>query len=265
MENLILQVINILIQTAINAYFTIILVQGIDRKKLTRKEILIHTTIIFIGIALGTYCKGYYNVLSILICTLSLITTLLFVLKEKLLKTFFILLLNFALLSTTETIGVYTAMSIFKVNMYTLLASYQATLFIIIIQAILAFTIIEFTHLIFKKKVSIKETFKNITAKQIKIFIIAITIYVIPQLVIFIIQHYSYPVIFLVINSIQFICISIFLVIYIKKDIEHEKAQSDLFTSELHNKTMVGMVDGVRTLKHDYNNIMQALNRICFY
>jgi two-component system sensor histidine kinase AgrC len=39
-----------------------------------------------------------------------------------------------------------------------------------------------------------------------------------------------------------------------------DKSLSDLFTSELHNKTMVGMVDGVRTLKHDYNNIMQALN-----
>ena len=30
--------------------------------------------------------------------------------------------------------------------------------------------------------------------------------------------------------------------------------------ANLHNKTMTGMVDGVKKLKHDYNNIMQALN-----
>lgn len=41
---------------------------------------------------------------------------------------------------------------------------------------------------------------------------------------------------------------------------EKEKAKSDLMTITLHNKTMTGMVDGVRKLKHDYNNIMQALN-----
>ena len=42
--------------------------------------------------------------------------------------------------------------------------------------------------------------------------------------------------------------------------VEYEKTQSELFTTELHNKTLVGLVDGVRTLKHDQNNIIQSLN-----
>ena len=48
--------------------------------------------------------------------------------------------------------------------------------------------------------------------------------------------------------------------IFFKRTLERDKAQSDLFISETHNKTMIGMVDGVKTLKHDYNNIMQALS-----
>lgn len=68
------------------------------------------------------------------------------------------------------------------------------------------------------------------------------------------------PLISIALSLLQFILICIFLFVYLKKSVEHEKTQSDLFTSELHNKTLVGMVDGVRTLKHDYNNIMQALN-----
>ena len=53
-------------------------------------------------------------------------------------------------------------------------------------------------------------------------------------------------------------CIVIFN--YLNKALEKNKIESDLITTKLHNDTMSGMIDGVKTLKHDYNNIIQALN-----
>ena len=79
-------------------------------------------------------------------------------------------------------------------------------------------------------------------------------------MLIFITNSYTYPISLLIINSIQFILICIIAFVFIKNRVEHEKTQSELFTTELHNKTLVGLVDGVRTLKHDQNNIIQSLN-----
>ena len=91
-------------------------------------------------------------------------------------------------------------------------------------------------------------------------YIILFLICVVPQLILFYFYKYDYPISILIINSLQLVLICAVLLSYFKITAEKEKAESDLEISELHNKTMVNMVDGVRTLKHDYNNIMQALN-----
>ena len=44
------------------------------------------------------------------------------------------------------------------------------------------------------------------------------------------------------------------------KTLEKNKAEVELVTAKLHNETMSGMVDGLRTLKHDFNNIIQSLS-----
>lgn len=154
-------------------------------------------------------------------------------------------------------------MIIFGVNFNVIGESQPMLLLSIIFQSIIIFILTKLVIDLLEKKSTLKELFNNITTKQIGIFLASLSIYVLPQLVLLNMKDYSYPLSFLIVNSLQFVGITLFLFIYLKRDVELEKTQNDLLTSELHNKTMVGMVDGVRTLKHDYNNIMQALNRIC--
>ena len=115
-------------------------------------------------------------------------------------------------------------------------------------------------RLIVKKKLNFKEIFSWYNKKQLIIIISLILICLFPQFVVFVLNEYNYPTYFLILNSIQIIIICIVIFSSFKNAMEKEKAKSDLTTITLHNKTMTGMVDGVRKLKHDYNNIMQALN-----
>lgn len=163
----------------------------------------------------------------------------------------------------TELVAVFIVMLIFNMEYVNIKMKPEITLLGLIFQSIIIYILTKVIIELLNKKTNIKDLFRNITFKQICILTISLSVYILPQIIILSVTDYSYPTSFLVINSIQFIGITLFLFIYLKRDIELEKTQNDLLTSELHNKTMVGMVDGVRTLKHDYNNIMQALNRIC--
>ena len=100
-----------------------------------------------------------------------------------------------------------------------------------------------------------KNTFKDALK-----FTLILLICIIPQLILFGVYKFNYPISILIVNTIQIILVCIIIFNYLNTIMKKEKAESDLEISELHNKTMIGMVDGVRTLKHDYNNIMQALN-----
>ena len=84
--------------------------------------------------------------------------------------------------------------------------------------------------------------------------------YILPQIMLFTFNSYSYPLPLLMITCIQTILVSILIFYYFKSIINKEKVETELVTTELHNKTLIGIVDGVRTLKHDYGNIIQALN-----
>ncbi len=124
---------------------------------------------------------------------------------------------------------------------------------------LLALIIIEIIKCLHKKN-SNRINFKIFNGKQLGIFLTLIILCIFPQFIIFILNEYDYPQHFLLLNSIQVIIVCIVIFTSFKNSIEKEKAQNDLVTMTLHNKTMTGMVDGVRKLKHDYNNIMQALN-----
>lgn len=262
MENIILQFFNVIIQIFINSYLMLNVAKGITSTKFTKTQIALHTVFVIVAVILGVFLKVYYPPLNVVTSTLIIFISLLFILKTNLLTSFFLILLTFTLASITELISIYIILFIFKINMQSLLNSPIMCLLVIILQTIFIYSLIKLFIFYLKRRKNdiITTSLKQISKKQLNIFIIGIIIYIIPQMLLFIINKYSYPIIFLIINSIQFILTSIFLLIYLKKDIEHEKTQSDLITSELHNKTMVGMVDGVRTLKHDYNNIMQSLN-----
>lgn len=125
---------------------------------------------------------------------------------------------------------------------------------------ILIFGLLQLIKLIKIKKIDIKYIFLIFNKKQLIIIILLLFLCICPQFIIFMFYQYNYPAYFLLLNSIQMIIVCIVIFTSFKNSMEKEKAKNDLITMTLHNKTMTGMVDGVRKLKHDYNNIMQALN-----
>ena len=106
----------------------------------------------------------------------------------------------------------------------------------------------------------IKNIFLLYNRKQIIIVTLLLFICICPQFLIFMFNQYNYPTYYILINCVQMIIVTIVLFSSFKNSMEKEKAENDLIAANLHNKTMAGMVDGVKKLKHDYNNIMQALN-----
>lgn len=122
------------------------------------------------------------------------------------------------------------------------------------------FILLQLLKLVKKQTLNFKNIFQHYNKSQLIIIILLLAICICPQFIIFMFNKYDYSSYFLLLNSIQMIIVCIVIFSSFKNSMEKEKAQNDLVTMTLHNKTMTGMVDGVRKLKHDYNNIMQALN-----
>lgn len=160
----------------------------------------------------------------------------------------------------SEIIAFFTCIKLINVSSEELLNSKTLRFLVLLLQMLIVFIIVKFVKILVNKKSSIKNIFITYNKRQLIIIIYLIIICMFPQFIIFVINEYNYPAYFLILNSIQMIIVCILIFSSFKNSMEKEKAQNDLVTMTLHNKTMTGMVDGVRKLKHDYNNIMQALN-----
>lgn len=120
-------------------------------------------------------------------------------------------------------------------------------------------TILIFNRILVNKQ-KIKDFFNLLSVKNYKIIVYLLIFTIVPQATLIPFNLYNYNVTFLILNFIQLLGISIFLFWYISNFLEKEKIQEQVRTLEMDNKTLGGMVDGVRTIKHDFNNIFQAIN-----
>ncbi|MEG2235858.1 MAG: GHKL domain-containing protein, partial [Clostridia bacterium] len=118
--------------------------------------------------------------------------------------------------------------------------------------------------LILKKITGRKSNLQNfklmLTKNHIKSFLLIILLAILPQIILIIMNNYNYAPIFLALNFMQLLGISLFVFWYILNFLEKENLKIQNQTLEMDNKTLGGMVDGVRTIKHDFNNIFQAIN-----
>lgn len=181
-------------------------------------------------------------------------------LKVNISKSLLVTILMIVFSAITELVTMSLSRIIFQKSVEEILNSGLLTNLSLLIQCIITLSLTKLILIFINKRNILVDNIKKITYKQILLYASLLAIYIFPQMILMISNYYAYSNTFLIVNTIQFILIVIFLSIYIKKSMEHDKVQMDLYTSELHNKTLVGMVDGVRTLKHDYNNIIQALN-----
>jgi two-component system sensor histidine kinase AgrC len=260
MEILIVNIFSIIVQTIATCYLVLFIIPTIVEIDYNKKQMILFSAMIFISLSCVTFFKNILPGSNTLLITIIEFLLLTLILKFKPLKAMLITILILSIFAITEIISVYLTMFIFHTDMENVLSSWSKLLYTSILQfASIALTL-NLQLIITKKKSVNLKLFNNITNKQILILISLIIVYVFPQMLIFMMNSYSYPISILVINSIQFVLIFIIAFKFVKNNLEYEKSQSELYISELHNKTLVSMVDGVRTLKHDYSNIIQALN-----
>lgn len=256
----IIPILNILIQTIVNSFLTITISKKISKLTFSKKQIILHTIITAFSLSISTALSSILLGANTLLMILLIFLSIKFVLKVKSLKAFFIVILMVAFMFTTELLTAVLFSLITQKDPKSLLDLPVLKFLVVVIQNVFISILLLIYNIFVLKTKKLDKILEYLSSKQIKIFIMAVIIYILPQLVMILLTKYSYPIYFLFINVVQFILTGAFLLIYLKKDIEHDKAQSDLLISEMHNKTLGEMVDGIRSLKHDYNNIIQTLN-----
>jgi two-component system sensor histidine kinase AgrC len=259
MLDVFLYVVTILLQVVMTWYFFITISEAIVNEKYSMSKKAIIFAAIIPVVIITFYLKKFFPI-NTLIAVFAYIFYGIYILKIKLSGAIITSISLPILTAILEVICVYIFMIIFNITSQQILESKVYYAALIITHSFLIILFAYLLKMLIYKKTAIKNFFTDISTKEIKSFLIIMMFCVLPQIFMFAFNKYDYSLSFLIINSIQMIVISIFTVIFVRRFSENEKIQRELTLSELHNKTMVNMVDGIRILKHDYNNIMQALN-----
>ena len=260
MKEIILQLFSVVIQTTLSSYLIILIGQALQKTKYTKKQKILTVLIIFISTLIGSRLKGYIPFLNTILCYTIIFIDLVLILKLPAINSLFIIVVDFTLLTVTEFISAYTFMFLLHLSALDIRDNIYYCTLLLCFQCILGVIIIKLSENLLSKVKDINELIEKFDKKHIITILIFLSICILPQVILFIINKYNYSVLFICVNTLQITLACVIIFVLLKKTLEAEKAKSDLNISEIHNKTMVGVVDGVRTLKHDYNNIIQALN-----
>lgn len=261
MENIIIQILSILIQSTFAFYFCISVCNcfkdNISKTKYKGTFIFILLSVIISSVL---NLKQYNALLNTIFLATLLVFILKFYIKIPLLKSIITIVSYYILMTITEIISFYILHITLNISGNELSSTSYSFLIFLILQNIfnVLFTLIFNVFII--KKFNLDQIFKTITFKNLKLLLLMIIGYILPQIIIFTFNRYAYPFPLIIINTIQIILVSFLIFLYFRSIINKEKIESELITTETQNKTLIEIVDGIRTLKHDYGNIVQALN-----
>lgn len=253
--------LTILIQIICSAYTIICFSKLFKYKKLSIFQIIFVVVSSLCSIFACSLVRGLFPLSNTIMGIIFMFLTFRFILKFNSIKSIILTILNFISLMIAEIISYLITSLIFKVNLNDIVTIPNFTLVVLTIQFVIIVLITRLFKYIITKFTKINVLVDKITNKQLLAFLFLLIISTFPQLTLFLLNNYStYSTSFLVINCVQMLLFCIVIFNYFHKALEKSKIEADLITTKLHNDTMSGMIDGVKTLKHDYNNIIQALN-----
>lgn len=263
MKVVILQIISIILQGITYTYLFENLSKIIGKiESISKKK----TLLIFIGmslsISIAILIKDFFKIPllnTIVICLLFIIIEK-YILNITSIKSIFITIIALLVFLFSEYISIYILTIVSKNSIENIINTQQLSIIMLLIQSFLIFImmkILVFTCRQIKFKIPISN---YLNKKNIILFSILVLLFILPQMILYVLNYKTYPIYNIIINSFQIIVICAILFVFFKQSAEMEKAESDLNNTKIHNRTMIGMVDGVRTIKHDYNNIIQAMN-----
>ncbi len=255
MENVMIKLSSIVIQSIFALYHFVSITNYFKQTK--EKNYL--TSILIVIIICITQILDLKNYNLFLLIFL-LVLTLKFTSKLTLLKSILSTILYCIIISISGLIS----LKIINLNIYEdLLIIPNKYIIFLVLQLIINISIELLINIFLarKHKINSYENTTNSTINnKIKLIIFLILAYTIPQIIVIFFLKYTYPLPLIVLEIFKTILVCILIFSYFDIINKDEKIQTNLSTIELHNKTLIELVDGVRTLKHDYGNIIQALN-----
>jgi two-component system, LytTR family, sensor histidine kinase AgrC len=259
MTKIALDIVSYAVQFFVFYYYILTMSKIVQDTKYNLKSKLLMLLCAILMLISGILAKGMFP-LNTIVMSAMLFLFLAFVLKIKKSKAALLTILMPVFMLISELLAVLTFTVILNKTATEMLEMPFVYFFISIISSIFVFfALIILSKLIVNKR-KIRDFFHLFNRRYLKIIIYIFLFTIVPQTVLIPLNKYNYDPVFLLLNFVSLFAISIFLVWYVSNSLETEKAQEQLRTLEMDNKTLGGMVDGVRTIKHDFNNIFQAIN-----
>ena len=257
---IILTVLSVLVQCAIVTYSTLLLAKLFKRSQFSKYDLGFTILLSIFSVISCSIVRNIFPLSNTLLALILLYVNFNVILKLKPAVSALLSILEFILSVIPEILAFLLINILFKKSSDMVSSSYILLLVIYSIQLVSIIVTTKLLKKLLQKYTRITTLIENITPKQTYIFLILLCIGICPQLIMLIFNKFSYPMYFLLINCLQITIIACVIFTYINKSLEKNKAESDLITTKMHNDTMSGMIDGIKILKHDYNNIIQALN-----
>lgn len=207
----------------------------------------------------GFIPKAYFPlnaILNIVIC--SIIPILL--LKVKILKGIIdgLLYILFAFISEFIPVLLIEMFTNNDINEY--MASNEGQILFLILYFAIFFVIISLIRILLSKKSKLHNMNKFLKSKQFIGFVIITLVTMIPEIILIVYNKYYYSFGFLLMNLIQIIIISLYMLYSTYTYLEKEKLKELNIELKTDNNSMSSLIDGVRSMKHDFNNIFQAVH-----
>ena len=121
-------------------------------------------------------------------------------------------------------------------------------------------TILFFAILVERNKVCLRKIIETLHARDLFLFLILFFSIILPNVLKFETNKQSYDLAILSINIIQLISIFCLVFLYFKYINFYKKSESELTSEKKANENLNDVIDSIRIIKHDYNNILLALN-----
>ena len=228
--------------------------------KLTLKNKLFLLIFTFIGFAMSYFMpKSLFPLNTIILFIVHFVIPLL-AMKVKIIKSLFNAIAYIILTFVMEMLSVVIVVQLFGFNTDEITTSSIASTFIVIFYYLFAFITYTIINFINTKNKSLHHLTRFIQSKHFIIFILIIILSFLPQFILIAYNRYDYNVIFLVLNIIQVLLLTVYMLYSVYAYLDRERFKELNSTLETDNNSMIALIDGVRTVKHDFNNIFQAIN-----
>lgn len=131
---------------------------------------------------------------------------------------------------------------------------------LVLLNYILCFSGIFFVDITMKKNGYLDMFSKIFMYKKYSFYLIIIILTFLPITAVIVYNNYSYDIVLLLCHFVQILGTTAFIAYFSNEMVDKERYIEKCTSLEVDNKSMACLIDGVKTIKHDFGNTYQAIN-----